>query len=165
MEHLGKTEENHLYYHQGDKLEGVFLAVSLFQKEISFKFPFRPSLILAESQKSLPSRNNCRGKVSLRKDCLFSFKVNFWVCFFPAFRNGWAGYFFFSPRNITDDGLQQIFFICKGTKGLCRMKGRATNRIYVRGLLYLLRSLDEISRDFHIFLHFSSLWVSVYTTG
>lgn len=73
---------------QGDKLEVVLLALSLFKKEIAFKFPFRHSLILGESQKSLPSRNNRRGKVSLRKDCLFSFKVNLCFCFLPAMKNG-----------------------------------------------------------------------------
>lgn len=58
---------------QGVKLEGVLIAVSLFKKEMAFKFTFRPCLILRKSQKIVPSKNNCRGKVSLRKDCLFSF--------------------------------------------------------------------------------------------
>lgn len=34
------------------------------------------------------------------------------------------------------------------------MKGRTTNQISVGGLLYFLRNLDKINRDFHIFLHF-----------
>lgn len=75
---------------------------------------------------------------------LFLFVIFVW--FFLAF-----------PRSITADGSQQIFFICKDTKGLCRMKHRAINQIYVEGLLYLRKTIGEISRDFQILLCFSSL--------